>query len=90
MNDYSVRFPLWGDVDEALPHLSRTLFKSLLALAKRFCAHYHWEGGWDDSARAVRHRNHMQSAFRHLKAELGPMWKVTLDLWECDGIASPE
>ena len=91
MNDYSVHLPLWGHVDEAFPHLSWNLLKSLQALAKRFGTHFHWDGGWDDNARGVRHRNHMQSAFQRLKSELGPTWNVTLDLWECyDNESSPE
>ena len=87
MNDYCADLPLWPADDaflnDVMSRLTTRLQKSLRALAKRFNAHFSWDTGWDDSEREVRHCRHMNSAFRRLKDELGPEWKVTMSLWEC-------
>ena len=87
MNEYCEDLPLWPSDDaflnDVMSRLTTRLQKSLRALARRFNAHFSWDTGWDDSEREVRHCRHMKSAFRRLKDELGPEWKVTMSLWEC-------
>jgi hypothetical protein len=85
MNEYSVAWPLWvaggpaGDGD--LP-VSAHLTERLRAWARHFDEHFHWEHGWDDDAHPVEHAREALRLRRALQDDLGPGFRVVLDLWE--------
>lgn len=86
MNEYSVRWPLWGPegpLPDGEPTLSPQLSRRLRAWAQNFNHHFSWESGWDSAERGREHAHTAEALTRALEAELGPEVRVDLDLWEC-------
>jgi hypothetical protein len=85
MNDYGVDWPLWGRDGLAYEGewlISPELSTRLKAWAANFNAHFHYERGWDGTAKCQEHRTEGISLHQLLSDELGQDFDVTVDLWE--------
>ena len=85
MNEYTVAWPVWnepGETERDDLRLSESLVQRLERWARSFNDHFDWETGWDDRALTEPHRLEAHELHRLVSAELGPEYRVLLDLWE--------
>lgn len=87
MNEYGVRWPLWGDMDNypyelgVLP-LSDRLTADLLSWAESFQEQYDHEHGWPSGVIAEAHFDEGHRLAAALQGELGAAFVVEIGLWE--------
>ena len=85
-NDYGCPWPLWNDVGPMEPgeiDLPAALSARLVAWAREFDEHFHWENGWDSRDLSEPHAREGRALRDELAAHLGPGYDVRLRVWEC-------
>lgn len=91
-NDYGAPFPVWGDfvTDSGVGSFSSELNLKLEGWAAHFEDHMDSVTGWDDPAAARDHAAFAAELAADMADELGPDYRVELDLWELTGVFDPE
>lgn len=87
INDYGVRWPLWGDMENypyevGAPQVSEELTAAILAWAANFNEYYDHEHGWPDAAKMEAHFDEGHRLAADLQGEFGERYQVRLALWE--------
>jgi hypothetical protein len=81
--DYSAPSPVWSDlgcVGLGELGISPALARRLDAWNELFQDHFHWDGGWQDSAAREQFAAQAHQLVRDLERELDPV-EVVLDDW---------
>jgi len=87
MNEYSVRWPLWGKPNGYeyeigdLP-ISPELTQAIQAWAAGFLEQFDEHRGWPTATQAEAHFDEGHRLAAELQGELGESYLVNLDLWE--------
>ena len=91
-NDYGAPFPVWGDfvTDSGVGSFSSELNLKLEGWAAHFEDHMDSVTGWDDPAAARDHAAFAAELAADMADELGPDYRVELDLWELTGVLDTE
>lgn len=91
-NDYGAPFPVWGDfvTDSGVGSFSSELNLKLEGWAAHFEDHMDSVTGWDDPAAARDHAAFAAELAADMTDELGPDYRVELDLWELTGVLDTE
>lgn len=87
MNEYGVRWPLWGkpngyEYQVGDLSLSPSLTRDIQAWTSGFLEHFDENRGWPTSTQAEAHFDEGHRLAAYLQGELGEGYRVTLDLWE--------
>ncbi|WP_157087373.1 hypothetical protein [Piscicoccus intestinalis] len=91
-NDYGAPFPVWGDfvTESGVGSFSSELNLKLEGWAAHFEDHMDSVTGWDDPAAARDHAAFAAELAADMADELGPDYRVELDLWELTGVLDTE
>lgn len=91
-NDYGRRFPVVGDfvTDSGVGSFSAELNAKLEGWAGHFADHMDPVLGWDDRRAARDHAAFAGELAADMADELGPDYRVELDLWEVGGVLDVE
>lgn len=91
-NDYGRRFPVVGDfvTDSGVGSFSAELNAKLEGWAAHFADHMDPVLGWDDRRAARDHAAFAGELVADMADELGPDYRVELDLWEVGGVLDVE